>query len=92
MTSDDRFAAAAHLYVLMRRKSGRAIDTVWAAQNSEYAREVLRLARETADVEIVGIADRFEASMFGAVEKYADAVAEPAEKQSRAKYVTGVRC
>lgn len=65
MTSDDKFAAAAHLYVLLRRKSGRVIDTVWMAHNTDYALEVLRIARAQPDAEIVRLADRFEALMFG---------------------------
>jgi hypothetical protein len=95
MTSDETFAAAAHLYVLMRRKSGRAIDTVWAAQNREYAREVLRLARATADPEVDKLADRFETTMFGEADKRAltdVGDSSKSEKSTPAKYVTGVRC
>lgn len=65
MTSDDKFAAAAHLYVLLRRKCGRVIDTVWMARNVDYAVEVLRVAREQNDADISRLADRFEALMFG---------------------------
>lgn len=65
MASDEKFAAAAHLYVLLRRKSGRVVDTVWLLQNKDYALEVLRLAREQSDDEMVKLADRFETMMFG---------------------------
>lgn len=65
MASDDQFAAAAHLYVLLRRKCGRVIDTVWLLENRDYARAVLRLAREQADEEMTKLADRFETMMFG---------------------------
>ncbi|MDB6061915.1 MAG: hypothetical protein JWM78_2018 [Verrucomicrobiaceae bacterium] len=65
MTSDDKFATAAHLYVLLRRKCGRVIDTVWMAQNTDYALEVLRVTREQADADLSRLADRFEALMFG---------------------------
>lgn len=65
MTSDDKFATAAHLYVLLRRKCGRVIDTVWMARDVEYALEVLRVAREQSDADLARLADRFEALMFG---------------------------
>lgn len=70
MTSDEKFAAAAHLYVLLRRKSGRVVDTVWLLQNKDYALEVLRLVREQADEEMIKLADRFEMMMFGAREAF----------------------
>ena len=65
MTSDDKFATAAHLYVLLRRKCGRVIDTAWMACDVAYALEVLRVAREQNDADITRLADRFEALMFG---------------------------
>ena len=61
MTDNEKFAVAAHLYVLLRRKVGRAIDTVWMVQNAEYAREVLRIAREQADTDLNKLVTRFEA-------------------------------
>lgn len=48
MGSSDTFAIAAHLHVLLRRKTGRVTDTEWMATNSDYAREIVRLAREKA--------------------------------------------
>lgn len=42
----DRLAIAARMHVLMRRVTGRVIDTDWLAANEEYAAEILRLARE----------------------------------------------
>lgn len=66
MTESEKFAVAAHLYVLLRRKIGRAIDTVWMVQNNEYAREILRIARGQADADIARLADRFERLAFGA--------------------------
>lgn len=65
MTTDEKFGAAAHLYVLLRRKCGRVIDTVWLLQSKDYALEVLRLAREQPDDEILKLADRFEVMVFG---------------------------
>jgi hypothetical protein len=41
-------AIAAHLHVLLRRKTGRVTDTEWMATNAEYAAEIVRFAREHA--------------------------------------------
>ncbi len=92
MTSDDKFATAAHLYVLLRRKCGRVIDTVWMARNADYAVEVLRVAREQADDDISRLADRFEALMFGEsplIEQPAPAVSQGPEPYK--KYVGHLR-
>lgn len=65
MGNDEKFAAAAHLYVLLRRKSGRVVDTVWLLRNKDYALEILRLARQQSDDEIAKLADRLQVMMFG---------------------------
>ncbi|HEY0201717.1 MAG TPA: hypothetical protein VGC24_08495 [Burkholderiaceae bacterium] len=49
MTDSDRIAIAAHLHVLLRRKTGRVTDTEWMAVNGEYAAEVVRFARAKAE-------------------------------------------
>jgi hypothetical protein len=46
MSTTDVFAIAAHLHVLLRRKTGRVTDTEWMATNADYAREIVRHARE----------------------------------------------
>lgn len=48
MTSSERLAIAAHLHVLLRRRTGRVTDTEWMAVNAEYAAEVVRFARARA--------------------------------------------
>ncbi len=48
MLNSERLAIAAHLHVLLRRKTGRVTDTEWMAVNTEYAAEVVRFARERA--------------------------------------------
>lgn len=48
MPSNEKIAIAAHLHVLLRRKTGRVTDTEWMAGNQEYAMEVARFAREKA--------------------------------------------
>ena len=46
MSTSEKIAIAAHLHVLLRRKTGRVTDTEWMAANPAYAHEVARLARE----------------------------------------------
>lgn len=64
MGSSEAVALAAHLHVLLRRKIGRVTDTEWMAQNADYAKEVLRVARAENDADLNQWADRFEAVMF----------------------------
>lgn len=49
MLASEKLAIAAHLHVLLRRKTGRVTDTQWMADNLEYATEVVRFARRSAD-------------------------------------------
>ena len=60
-------AIAAHLHVLLRRKTGRVTDTEWLAANTEYAREILRFSREKAasegHAELLPWADKLEAAL-----------------------------
>lgn len=48
MVESEKLAVAAHLHVLLRRKTGRVTDTEWMASNAEYAREIIRFARASA--------------------------------------------
>jgi len=48
MLASEKLAIAAHLHVLLRRKTGRVTDTEWMAQNLEYATEVVRFSRAKA--------------------------------------------
>ena len=48
MPSSEKIAIAAHLHVLLRRKTGRVTDTEWMASNCEYAREITSFARQKA--------------------------------------------
>lgn len=61
MTQAERFSLATHLYVRLRRSSGRVVDAVWMAQNDDYAREILRLAANDADAETRNLVERFQA-------------------------------
>lgn len=93
MNSDDKFATAAHLYVLLRRKCGRVVDTVWMGQSVDYAREVIRIARDQADPDLARLAARLEGLMALGAKSVAPAAApvsvEPSE--SPQKYVTSLR-
>ena len=48
MPLSEKIAIAAHLHVLLRRKTGRVTDTEWMASNLEYAAEIVRFSREKA--------------------------------------------
>lgn len=67
MLNSERIAIAAHLHVLLRRKTGRVTDTEWMATNLEYAAEVSRFARERAlsdnHPELAEWASKLEAAM-----------------------------
>lgn len=79
-SESDRVAIAAHLHVLLRRKTGRVTDTEWMASNHEYAVEVVRFAREHARTddapELADWADRLESAMASLPARHA---AEPAQ-------------
>lgn len=64
MPDSDKLAIAAHLHVLLRRKTGRVTDTEWMAVNDEYALEIVRFARRRAAEdqapELVEWADRLD--------------------------------
>lgn len=65
MTDNELLTVATQLYVRLRRNGGRIIDVIWAVRNADYAREVLRIAREHPDADVAPLADRFEALAFG---------------------------
>ncbi|MCJ0765406.1 hypothetical protein [Variovorax terrae] len=48
MLDSEKLAIAAHLHVLLRRKTGRVTDTEWMAANTDYAAEIVRFARAKA--------------------------------------------
>ena len=64
MSQNEAFAAAAHLHVVLRRKTGRVTDTEWMVINADYARAIVRFAREKASsdglAELLPLADRLE--------------------------------
>lgn len=64
MSQNETLAAAAHLHVLLRRKTGRVTDTEWMASNAEYAHAIVRFARDQAanegHAELLPLAERLE--------------------------------
>lgn len=64
MLESEKLAIAAHLHVLLRRKTGRVTDTEWMAVNADYAREIMRFARASAKedghVDLAEWADKLE--------------------------------
>lgn len=67
MPTAEKIAIAAHLHVLLRRKTGRVTDTEWMASNAEYAAEITRFAREKAaedgHADLAAWADKLEEIM-----------------------------
>jgi hypothetical protein len=67
MPTSEKIAIAAHLHVLLRRKTGRVTDTEWMATNAEYAAEIVRFSREKAEedghIDLGVWADRLEEIM-----------------------------
>lgn len=64
MSESELLAAAAHLHVVLRRKTGRIIDTEWMVANEEYGRAMVGFARDKArtdgHTELLPLADRLE--------------------------------
>jgi len=106
MPDSDKLAIAAHLHVLLRRKTGRVTDTEWMAVNAEYAMEIVRFARQRAQEdnvpELAEWADRLDhvlhATPTGAPRRPFLDVATQAVRQRMAppppevpRYVGGIR-
>jgi hypothetical protein len=49
MQEREKLAIAAHLHVVMRRKTGRVTDVEWLIRNNDYAREIIKLALSEPD-------------------------------------------
>lgn len=77
MSDSDRIAVAAHLHVLLRRKTGRVTDTEWMAANAEYAQAIVRFARERAASDAAPELEEWAARLEDAWER---ALAEPAPR------------
>ena len=66
MEDSERVAIAAHLHVVLRRKTGRVTDTEWMACNQPYGQAMvafaLEHARDKQDEELERLALRLQAS------------------------------
>lgn len=67
----DRLGIAAHLHVLLRRKTGRVTDIEWMVANEAYAAEIVRFATaraaEDGAPELKEWADKLAAALAEAV-------------------------
>ena len=63
----EKLPIAAHLYVTLRRKLNRVIDVEWLLHNEDYAKEVIKIARQQGMEELAHYADRMEELIFGKV-------------------------
>lgn len=91
---------ATHLYVKLRRDTGRVIDVIWFMRNEEYAREILKIARGVHDAELEKLIERIETLQRGGSAKPAPVSApvaaadlSPAEAQAQitGRYRGGLR-
>lgn len=71
MVESEKFALAARLYVLLKRKTGRSIDAAHIINNKDYAKEVIATAREAHDPDLDALLDRFEKELFGKISRAA---------------------
>jgi hypothetical protein len=82
MLVSEKLAIAAHLHVLLRRKTGRVTDTEWMAANADYAAEIVRFCRakaaEDGHAELGEWAGKLEAAVQPAHPKAAMQLLEPA--------------
>lgn len=92
-TPQERFALATHFYVKLRRYGNRVVDAVWMAQNEDYAREILRLARAHGHAELVELAERYEALLSGRSATAQAAAGAPAtvDRQVAEHYIGALR-
>jgi hypothetical protein len=69
MQNSQKIAIAAHLHVLLRRKTGRVTDTEWMARDRAYAAEIIRFSRASAKedghTDLAEWADKLEAAVLG---------------------------
>lgn len=68
MLASEKFALAARMHVMLRRKTGRVTDTEWLASNREYAEEIIRYSSDHAakegDADLAELAEKLALVMF----------------------------
>ena len=58
--NDELFAVLGRVYVLLRRETHRMIDVEWAVVNSDYALEIIHLARDTKSIDLLALANQIQ--------------------------------
>jgi len=95
MHDSDRLAIAAHLHVLLRRKTGRVTDTEWMATNADYAQEIIRFARRRAQEDGQPELADWAARLEQALPARAPAAPQPPARREpppeEPRYVGGIR-
>lgn len=95
MLPSQKMAIAAHLHVLLRRKTGRVTDTEWMVQSREYAREVVRFARlharEDGHADLEEWATRLENAVLGPAPETSTAAAQTTLERLRDRVRLGQR-
>lgn len=91
LNNEQLFSLLGRLYVLLRRETQRMIDVEWATINTDYALEIMHLARNTQNSELKGLAERLEAIHPLIKRPYAALPTETAEPPAEAKYFKTLR-
>jgi hypothetical protein len=104
MLNSEKIAIAAHLHVLLRRKTGRVTDTEWMAKDTAYATEIVRFARENADkpehADLAEWASKLELAVLNQTPPSRTTVPDvansrqapgPAEAAKPSRYIWGIR-
>ncbi len=58
--NDELFAVLGRVYVLLRRETHRMIDVEWAVMNTDYALEIMHLARSTKNPDLLALANQIQ--------------------------------
>jgi hypothetical protein len=95
MLASEKIALAAHLHVLLRRKTGRVTDTEWMVENADYARAVIRFARQKAQegnhTDLAEYAAKLEAAVLGIQQPRPAVVAGESTDPGIPRYIGGIR-
>lgn len=75
--NEEKMSVAMHLYMRLKRNTGRIVDVMWLVRNEQYALEILKLAKAIPDEELGKFAKRFEQLMFSGGSRQASADSEP---------------
>ncbi|MFM2408087.1 MAG: hypothetical protein RL358_829 [Pseudomonadota bacterium] len=60
INDEELFSVLGLIYVLLRRETHRMIDVEWATVSTDYALEIIHLARDTKNPELHSLAARLE--------------------------------